>query len=156
MMQSLDWCFAAAFCLFPGLVMTYQGGGEWLEGRKLDKLGLLGDARIVNRFTKGGKNPDQKTPWVTVNFVPEGHERLSTSMPVSDSYAYAHRNPATSHVTVRYLPDHPETAVIEGERMFPHLAVVGPVLVVAGMVCGGVGVRKRMREPYWASSLTGW
>ena len=155
-MQSLDWCFVAVFCLSPGLFMTQHGGGEWLEGRKLDKQGLLAEARIVDRFTKGGKDPDKRAHWVTVNFVPEGHERLSTSMPVSDSYANAHQSPATSRVTVRYLSDHPETAVIEGERMFPYLVVVGPVLVVAGLICGGVGVRKRRREPYWASSLTGW
>ncbi|MDB6139241.1 MAG: hypothetical protein JWO94_2313 [Verrucomicrobiaceae bacterium] len=77
-------------------------------------------------------------------------------MPVSDLFAQAHKNPADSHVTVRYLPDHPETAAIEGERMFPYLAVVGLGMVVAGLICGSVGARKRMREPYWASSLTGW
>ncbi|MDB6119201.1 MAG: hypothetical protein JWO08_2982, partial [Verrucomicrobiaceae bacterium] len=138
-MQSLDWCLVAAFCLFPGLFMTHRGGCEWLEEQKLDKQGVLADARIVGRFTTG-KNPDGTAHWATVNFVPEGHERLTTSMHVSDTYAADHENPATSHVTVRYLPDHPETAVIEGERTFPYQAVVGPVLVVAGLLCGGMGV----------------
>ena len=143
----------AFYCLLLGCALEYVGCGKWIEDRKLDKQGILTSASIVRRSTWAHYKFMAPTCLLTLNYASKEGQHLSTEIEVTHAYFQSHEDPATSHVTVRYLSDNPTVAVIEGERHFPVSAFVGLFLLILGLASGWLGLRRLPTESSWEPRL---
>ena len=110
--------------LIAGIAFGIVAAIEWRTQKKLVEQGVVTEAKLIDRSItsiRGGKVYS-----ITSRYWHEGksYERSSTiSKEKYDSLAVGKR------VSIRYLPDHPSTARIEGERAMFAAFVVSIALV---------------------------
>lgn len=138
---------AALLVLCAGLTGTFYYAGEWLAERQVRNDGIPVPARIVTlgKTTKG-KTPEYR---MTVEFdaqgVGGGEPRTVRREFVVLEATYRGTN-RDSQPIVRYLPEHPETARIDGEASeWPIRLIVATVATLAGSVLAWYAARRRSR-----------
>ena len=149
-MRTAGLCLLTIAFIVEAWIIGMDGAIRWWQGNKLDDHGLLAQARIVDRYSWTEDKGGSKSYWVKVNFVPKGGERINVETRVSAEYLKTHDESETSRVMVRYLPEAPTIAVVEGERPFVVTNVVAGGLLCGGLVLAGFSAWKFLKTPFWA------
>lgn len=127
-----------------GLWLVPTGIRDQWRHSKLQKHGLVTEGSIVGRFVgkSSGKSSAKEYHVVDVKFLPEGGQRTTVSLRVSNDFFSSHTDPATSKIEVRYLPADPTIAAIEGEPG-PGIGgwLLGLVAILIGVFMGWGGLR---------------
>ena len=137
----------ALFFLFAGSVETGKWTVGWLESRDLDQKGLEAKAQVIDKFIGGrssGRRQGPDTFWLIVRFVPDGAESLETNIRVPKPRFDAQAVPE-SNVVVRYLPNHPNVAFVEGARLPLQSIFIGPGALLAGLAAGAGWLWRRSK-----------
>ena len=114
--------FLSALSFFiPGIACGIWAAIEWRIQKKLTVQGVVTQAKIIDRGDASPGSHGGKMYFVAYRYQ---HEGISYKREQGVSKATYDASTVGKRITIRYLPDHPSTARIEGERaMFAAVAV---------------------------------
>ena len=121
--------FITLIFLIPGIGCGIWAALEWRTQKKLAEQGIATEAKVIDRRITSSRG--SKMYSVTSRYWHEGESYERRSMVSKEKYdglAIGKR------VSIRYLPDAPWVARMEGERIFFSSALMSIVLVWLALV----------------------
>jgi hypothetical protein len=134
----------SVLCLGVGLVLGVPAGRSWLAARRLQNEGIEVPARVVGidrRTTAGGETSHT----LTVRFRPPGstdeHADQQKRFDVSDRLYQDFQ--ARRPLSVRYLPDDPDSAILEPDADALGKLLLAATVFLLGLVLSVLAFRNR-------------